>query len=89
VSRGDFDARMGAMPYPLQVTIMKFYDNAIMTDKAFILFSRIQHVSWDIEPDNMVMLKIYSSGGKILQLVNHTEFYEFLKRMKAIGGVDE
>jgi hypothetical protein len=66
---------------------MNIYKNAIETDRAFILFSNIQHISWDNEPDNMFLAKIYSSGGKIVQLMNADSFQCFMLAYKTHSEV--
>lgn len=62
--------------------MIKFYNNAMMTDKAFILYRNITHISWDIEPGDMVNLKVYSAGGKIIQMVTSSELEKFLRAYK-------
>lgn len=67
---------------------MEIYKNAVKTERAFICFKNIQHISWDNEPDNMFLLKIYSSAGKIVQLVNKDQFQEFFTWYKVFEGVN-
>lgn len=60
---------------------MKIYSNAIETDRAFIVFRNIQHISWDFE-ETKVLLKVYSSGGKIVQFVDEDTFNKFMIEYK-------
>jgi|TARA_R110001592_G_scaffold193663_2_gene440931 hypothetical protein len=57
---------------------MKLYRKAIKTDLAFIRFENIQHISWNHEPDNYVTVKLYSSGGTIVQKTTMKFFEEFM-----------
>ena len=56
---------------------MEIYKNGIMTHRAFIMFSNIQHFSWDIDESDLFLAKIYSSGGKIVQLMTKEDFDRF------------
>jgi hypothetical protein len=67
--------------------IMEIYKNAIQTERAFIMFNKIQHISWDYESDYNILLKIYSSAGKIVQLISEEHFDSFMLRYKYFEGV--
>ena len=58
---------------------MKVYKNALKTDRAFIHFDKIQHISWFKEGDIMEV-KVYSNGGCIIQRLTPNELDTLLKR---------
>ncbi len=51
------------------------------------MFNKIQHISWDYESDYNILLKIYSSAGKIVQLISEEHFDSFMLRYKYFEGV--
>ena len=65
---------------------MKIYRNAIQTDRAFIDFDNIQHLSWSKHQENYEV-KIYSNARYILQIVSTKEFNELLEMYKMYKGV--
>jgi len=65
---------------------MKIYGNAIQTERAFIHFDNIQHLSWSKHQENYEV-KIYSNAGYILQIVSMKEFNELLTVYKMYKGV--
>ena len=58
---------------------MKIYKNALRTDRAFIHFDKIQHISWYKEGDIMEV-KVYSNGGCIIQRLTPNELDTLLKK---------
>tara|TARA_R100001126_G_C4755097_1_gene114917 strand:+ start:321 stop:524 length:204 start_codon:yes stop_codon:yes gene_type:complete len=58
---------------------MKVYKNAVQTDRAFIHFDNIQHISWYKEGDIMEV-KVYSNGGCIIQRLTVSELDTLLQR---------
>lgn len=92
LSIGDSGFVLAVNSFPPIVTKLgdnMIYKNAIMTDRAFILYSNIQHISWDVEPENMFLLKIYSNGGKIVQLMSPEVYESFMISYKVFSGVLE
>ena len=70
---------------------MELYENAIQTDRAFIYFNRIAHISWKetgLGPNKnstrMVLyeVKIYSDAGVILQNMTPSEYHSFIRAYK-------
>ena len=60
---------------------MELYENAIQTDRAFIYFNRIAHISWKERRDDYEV-KIYSEAGVILQNMSEREYNSFLAAFK-------
>ena len=61
---------------------MEIYKNAIKTDRAFIPFNNIQHISWKLEFKNEYEVKIYSNAQAIIQPMSADSLTEFLKHYK-------
>tara|TARA_R110002020_G_scaffold53057_2_gene148702 strand:- start:3030 stop:3239 length:210 start_codon:yes stop_codon:yes gene_type:complete len=61
---------------------MEIYKNAIKTDRAFIPFNNIQHISWKLEFKNEYEVKIYSNAQAIIQPMSADRLEEFLKHYK-------
>ena len=55
------------------------YKNAIETDRAFIHFKNIQHFSWKNTTYDKIELKVYTSGGVIIQEITKEELEKFTK----------
>jgi len=62
---------------------MKLYENAIQTDRAFIYFNKIAHISWKKRIEDYEV-KIYSEAGVILQNMSEREYNSFLEAYKKI-----
>jgi len=70
---------------------MKLYENAIETERAFIYFDKIMHISWQeigmgpkgFPPVSKVYeVKIYSNAGIILQTMVTSEYFAFIEAYK-------
>jgi len=70
---------------------MELYENAIQTDRAFIYFNKIAHISWKetnlgTNPNSKRMVlyevKIYSDAGVILQNMTPSEYHSFIRTYK-------
>tara|TARA_R100001082_G_scaffold88548_1_gene54963 strand:- start:3955 stop:4233 length:279 start_codon:yes stop_codon:yes gene_type:complete len=66
---------------------MELYENAIQTDRAFIYFNRIAHISWkELQagpkgPHTSIIyeVKIYSDAGMIIQSMTSSQYLAFMK----------
>ena len=67
---------------------MELYENAIQTDRAFIYFNRIAHISWKEvgmgpkgqTPSSIYYeVKIYSDAGMIIQNMTASQYLAFMK----------
>ena len=67
---------------------MELYENAIQTDRAFIYFNRIAHISWKevalgakgVKPSSIYYeVKIYSDAGMIIQNMTASQYLAFMK----------
>ena len=61
---------------------------ALQTKRACVRYKNIQHFSWknstwnnlaNLTDEPMILLKIYTSGGSIIQEVSKQEFDKFMK----------
>ena len=66
---------------------MIIYKNAIKTERAFILFSNIQHISWRLEFKKDYEVKIYSNAQVIIQPMSNNELEDLLGRYQECMGV--
>ena len=66
--------------------MIKIYRTAIETDRAFIHFDNIQHLSWSKHQEDYEV-KVYSNAGYILQIVSEKQFNELLNMYKMYKGV--
>jgi len=67
---------------------MEIYANCLKTNRAFVYFSKIQHVSWDIEPDNMFNVKIHTNAPRhVNQRMSKEDFTKFLNAYMSYEGV--
>ena len=66
---------------------MIIYKNAIKTERAIILFSNIQHISWRLEFKNDYEVKIYSNAQVIIQPMSDNELEDLLGRYQECMGV--
>ena len=67
---------------------MKIYKNAVMTDRAFIHFDNIQHISWNYHGD-YVEVKVYSSvGNPIIKQISSNELDTLVNRYAEYTGVE-
>ena len=57
--------------------MIKIFKNALKTDRAFIHYDKIQHISWSRALMEME-LKVYSGAGVIIQSVTVPELQDFL-----------
>jgi len=65
---------------------MKIFKNALRTDRAFIHFDKIQHISWNYH-DEGIELKVYSNAGTIIQYITEENLTKLLNSYtKFIGG---
>lgn len=65
---------------------MKIFKNALRTDRAFIHFDKIQHISWN-NHDEGIELKVYSNAGTIIQYITDENLTNLLNvYCKYIGG---
>lgn len=65
---------------------MKIFKNALRTDRAFIYFDKIQHISWNYH-DEGIELKVYSNAGTIIQYITENNLSKLLDSYsKFIGG---
>ena len=66
---------------------MQFYTRGIETNRAFVAFDNIQHISWShVDYDN-VEVKIYSSNpSAIIQKMPSGDFLNFLNSYKEYMG---
>ena len=65
---------------------MKIFKNALRTDRAFIHFNKIQHISWNYH-DEGIELKVYSNAGTIIQYITEENLTKLLNAYtKFIGG---
>jgi len=68
---------------------MKIFKNAVRTDRAFIHFDKIQHISWNTHESHMLEVKVYSGGGTIIQYITDKELSKLLDTYSEfIGGRD-
>jgi hypothetical protein len=68
---------------------MKIYKNAIKTERAFILFNNIQHISWRLEFKNDYEVKIYSNAQVIIQPMSTNDLDNLLENYKEFMGVQD
>tara|TARA_R100000329_G_C7579465_1_gene205303 strand:+ start:165 stop:383 length:219 start_codon:yes stop_codon:yes gene_type:complete len=68
---------------------MELYRNGIKTDRAMILFDKIQHISWNKTNKDEYEVKIYSSASAqpIIQRMKEIDLESFLEQYKYIMGV--
>tara|TARA_R110000737_G_scaffold349917_1_gene387405 strand:+ start:1910 stop:2149 length:240 start_codon:yes stop_codon:yes gene_type:complete len=66
---------------------MYIYVNAIETERAFILFKNIQHISWAKVSVNDYEVKIYSTAQVIIQPMSDSDLASFLEHYKEHMGV--
>ncbi len=70
--------------------MIKIFKNALKTERAFIHYDKIQHFSWNFQ-EGMIELKVYSSAGTIIQLIDSTDYTEFcnsyVRDWLGIGGL--
>ena len=57
--------------------MIKIFKNALKTDRAFIHYDKIQHISWSRTLKRME-LKVHSGAGVIIQSMEVEELEEFL-----------
>ncbi len=63
-------------------------DYSIKTNRAFVFFSKIQHISWDIDQYKQYNLKIYTGATKpVNHILTKSEFQEFLAAYTCYEGV--
>jgi len=68
---------------------MKIYKNAIKTERAFILFNNIQHISWRLEFKNDYEVKIYSNAQVIIQPMSTNDLDNLLENYKEFMWVQD
>jgi|TARA_R100000482_G_scaffold124159_1_gene76051 hypothetical protein len=86
--KGEIDIQMGAKPYAFGEIKMKIYRNAVMTDRAFIHYKNIQHISWNYHGDS-VEVKIYSGvGNPIINHISSSELDKLVNRYAEFKGVE-
>lgn len=57
---------------------MKIFKNALRTDRAFMHFNKIQHISWNYHVEE-IELKVHSSAGIIIQYINEEQLSKLLE----------
>ena len=71
--------------------MIRIFKNALKTDRAFIHYDKIQHISWNSNGVLGMELKVYSSAGTIIQLMDSTEYTKFcnsyVRDWLGIGGI--
>jgi len=67
--------------------IMKIYDNAIETERAFIHFNNVQHISWNKYDEENVEVKIHSMSNFIIQVMKFEDAEYLLTKYKVHMGV--
>tara|TARA_E500000318_G_scaffold96414_1_gene96772 strand:- start:4254 stop:4514 length:261 start_codon:yes stop_codon:yes gene_type:complete len=83
----EIDVQMGAKPYFEVINMI--YKNAIQTNRAFIHFDKIQHVSWSKDGvTNELTVKIYSASGYIIVFMTEKERDKFLYNYGKFKGVE-
>lgn len=66
---------------------MQFYTRGIETNRAFVAFDNIQHISWKWTSDIDVECKIHTSSQyPIIQTMKEDSFLSFLKLYKEYMG---
>lgn len=84
----EIDIQMGAKPYTFGEIKMKIYRNAVMTDRAFIHFNNIQHISWNYHGDS-VEVKVYSGvDNPIIKHISSSELDKLVNRYAEFMGVE-
>ena len=58
---------------------IKVLRRVLQTSRACVRYSNIQHFSWKNTTYDKIELKIYTSGGVIIQEVSKQEFNKFMK----------
>jgi len=69
---------------------MRVYDKGIQTNRAFIAFDNIQHISWKYINNSDIECKIYSSAGTPIIQTMHKNgvggFDDFLDKYREFMG---
>lgn len=66
---------------------MQFYTRGIETNRAFVAFDNIQHISWKWIKDNEVECKIHTASKyPVIQTMKDDSFLSFLKLYKEYMG---
>ena len=58
--------------------MIRIFKNALKTDRAFIHYDKIQHISWNQNGVLGMELKVYSSAGTIIQYLELEDLERFL-----------
>ena len=58
------------------ITVLR---RALQTRRACVRYKNIQHISWNSSTNDVIELKVYTSGGVIIQEVSKQEFNKFMK----------
>ena len=58
---------------------IKILRRVLQTSRACVRYSNIQHFSWKNTTYDKIELKVYTSGGVIIQEVSKEEFQKFMK----------
>lgn len=62
---------------------MKITYNAIETDRAYVRYNNIQHISWSRKDDAILEVKIYTSNNSpIIQNFSKEEYSDFIYKYK-------
>jgi len=66
---------------------MKIFKNAVRTDRAFIHFDKVQHISWNYHQES-VEAKVHSNAGTIIQYITEEELSKLLDTYCKFIGVN-
>ena len=58
--------------------MIRIFKNALKTDRAFIHYDKIQHISWNQNGELGMELKVYSNAGMIIQYLELQDLERFL-----------
>jgi hypothetical protein len=58
------------------ITVLR---RVLQTSRACVRYKNIQHISWNNSTYDIIEMKVYTSGGVIIQEVSKQEFNKFMK----------